>query len=409
MRVLINHMPFYSLTNPLLYKILLGLFLFLTLWLLFAFLRERRIRKKPYFKDKLNQVPGTLAELTKPLYSIALIGDIGAITTATDPLMGLVQKWMDFAGEAGSIVLLGDNIYPKGLPPESDPKFTASKNILDTQIEVFNQYSGRIIYLSGNHDWNKGRRNGYSYVLRQQEYLTKALNKNDSYLPLHGCPGPVTFSLAPGLRIIVINTQWWVQRGIRPIGKAYGCTIEVIDEFFQALENILTKYQHEQIIIAAHHPLYSNAQHGGNFTLKQHLFPLTAAHKRFYLPLPVAGSLYPAYRKVFGAYEDMSHPRYRNMRKKLLKLFKNYNNLIYVAGHDHNLQYFPVKGNHYIVSGAGSKTAFVEKGGKAAFTHEHKGFFVIDYYENQEVWLRVLEPTGLLTNQKEIVFQKKLN
>ena len=401
-------MPFYTLSYPLLYKILLGVFLLISLFLFAAFLRERRIRRKPYFRNKADHSPATLTDLTKPLYSVALIGDIGAVTNTNDPIMLLIQKWMDLNGENGSIVLLGDNIYPKGLPPETDRQYAAAKSKLDNQLQVFKKYSGRVVYLSGNHDWNKGRRSGYSYVLRQQDYVIKELNKTDSYLPLDGCPGPVTFPLVPGLRMIVINTQWWVQRGIRPIGKAYGCHIESTEEFFQELENMLTRYQHEQIIIAAHHPLYSNAQHGGNFTLKQHVFPLTAAHKRFYLPLPIAGSLYPAYRKLFGAYEDMSHPRYRGLRKKLLRLFRNYQNLIYVAGHDHNLQYFPVKGNHYIVSGSGSKTAYVDKGGKATFTHEHTGFFTVDYYENQEIWLRVLEPTGFLTNHNEVLFQKRL-
>jgi len=401
-------MPFYTLTNPLLYKILLGVLLLSILFLIVAFIRERQIRKKPYFKNKADHTPANLSDLHKPLYSVALIGDIGAITNANDSVMLLVQKWMNYIGEAGSIVLLGDNIYPKGLPPETDRHYADAKSKLDNQLQVFKNYPGRVIYLSGNHDWNKGRRSGFSYVLRQQDYVLQNLSKANAYLPLDGCPGPVTFPLAPGLRLVVINTQWWVQRGIRPIGKAYNCSIESIDEFFTALENILSQYQHEQIIIAAHHPLYSNAQHGGNFTLKQHLFPLTAAHKKFYLPLPVAGSLYPAYRKLFGAYEDMSHPRYRRLRKKLLRIFRKYQNLIYVAGHDHNLQYFPVKGNHYIVSGSGSKIAYVDKGGKAAFTHEHKGLFVVDFYENQEVWLRVLEPTSILTNQTEIVFQRKL-
>jgi len=145
--------------------------------------------------------------------------------------------------------------------------------------------------------------------------------------------------------------------------------------------------------------------HGGKFTVKQHLFPLTAAHKKFYLPLPGAGSIYPLYRRFIGAREDMSHPRYKVLRKNLLRIFKKYSNLIYAAGHDHNLQYFHYKHNHYIVSGAGSKTAFVKKGSKATFTHEHTGFFVLDFYE-QETWLRVLEP-GPEENNSEI-FRVKL-
>jgi hypothetical protein len=160
------------------------------------------------------------------------------------------------------------------------------------------------------------------------------------------------------------------------------------------------------VLVAAHHPLYSNALHGGKFTIKQHIFPLTAAHKRFYIPLPIFGSLYPFYRKLYGAHEDMSHGKYKKLRKRLLRIMNRYSNVIYVAGHDHNLQHFEVQHNHYIVSGSGSKTAFVKKGGKATFTLEELGFFVLNYYSNGDVWLEALavgEP-----NEAAVVFRKKL-
>lgn len=401
-------MPYFPLPDPSLYYSLLVLFLLFTLFLSVAYIRERQYRRKPYFRFKRDKAQFNLEAIEKPLYSVALLGDIGDINDPQDPILQLVSKWMARQQEAGAIVMLGDNIYPIGLPPESHWRFPAAEKKLLTQVEVFRQHPGRVIYLSGNHDWNKARPNGYSFMLRQQHYVQRFLKKPDCYLPPDGCPGPVALPLAPGLCLIVINTQWWVQRGTRPIGSGYGCGVETVEDFFAELHRLLHVHRHDQILIAAHHPLYSNALHGGKFTLKQHLFPLTAAHKRFYIPLPVAGSLYPAYRKLFGAYEDMSHPRYRRLRKRLLRVLRHYKNIIYVAGHDHNLQYFPMRGNHFVVSGSGSKTAFVRKGGRADFTHEHKGFFVVDYYENKQVWLRALEPVLLPGKQTEVVFSRRL-
>jgi hypothetical protein len=402
-------MPYFPLPDSSIYYSLLVLFLLFSLFLLRAYIRERKYRRKPYFRFKSDVAQVNLEAVTPPLYSLALLGDIGDINDSThDPVMQLLRKWMDRQKENGAIILLGDNIYPIGLPPESHWRFPAAEQKLVAQVQLFQQHAGRVIYLSGNHDWNKARPNGYSFMLRQQQYVQRFLNKPDCYLPLDGCPGPVALPLAPGLQLIVINTQWWVQRGVRPIGNGFGCGVETVDDFFEKLRALLEAHKHEQIIIAAHHPLYSNALHGGKFTLKQHLFPLTAAHKRFYIPLPVAGSLYPAYRKLFGAYEDMSHPRYRRLRKRLLKEFRRHQNIIYVAGHDHNLQYFPMHGNHFVVSGSGSKTAFVRKGGRADFTHEHRGFFVVDYYANKEVWLRVLEPILFAGETTEVVFARRL-
>lgn len=402
-------MPYFPFPDSTLYYSLLVLFLLFSFFLFRAYLKERHYRRRPYFRFKSLMAHGNLVDLPKPLYSVALLGDIGDVSdNAQDPVMLLLRKWMDRQQQAGTIVLLGDNIYPIGLPPENHWRFPAAEQKLLAQVELFRQHAGRVIYLSGNHDWNKARPNGFSFMMRQQSYVQNLLKKPDCYLPLNGCPGPVSLALAPGLRLIVINTQWWVQRGYRPIGRSQGCGIEHIEDFFKQLRSLLDTYQQEQIIIAAHHPLYSNALHGGKFTLKQHLFPLTAAHKRIYIPLPIAGSLYPAYRKLFGAYEDMSHPRYKRLRKRLLQVFRQYRNIIYVAGHDHNLQYFPMQGNHFVVSGSASKTAFVRKGGRAHFTHEHLGFFVVDYYETGQVWLRALEPVSDPDTQTEVVFAKRL-
>ncbi len=140
------------------------------------------------------------------------------------------------------------------------------------------------------------------------------------------------------------------------------------------------------------------------------LTPLTAANKRFLVPLPILGSLYPFYRKHFGAYEDMSHSKYKKMRKRLLRIFNQHSNIVYVAGHDHNLQHFEVRQNHYIVSGSGSKTSFVKKGGKATFSLENLGFFVFNFYKNGELWMEahaVLQSGDI--PEDPVVFRKKLD
>jgi hypothetical protein len=248
-------------------------------------------------------------------------------------------------------------------------------------------------------------------VLRQQNYVVDALQDEGSYLPRNGCPGPEVIQLAEGLLLVIINTQWWVQRGEKPMGQAQGCPYEDIEDFFVHLNKILRHNRHQRIVVAAHHPLYSNALHGGKFTIKQHIFPLTAAHKRVYIPLPIFGSLYPFYRQFFGAYEDMSHRKYRKMRKRLLRIFHQYSNIVYVAGHDHNLQHFESRQNHYIVSGSGSKTSFVKKGGRATFTLEQKGFFVLNYYNTGELWI---EAVAASTNEAgavpgAVIFRKELH
>ncbi|AKD04421.1 metallophosphoesterase [Pontibacter korlensis] len=379
-------------------------------FLAFNYWQERRYRRKPFYKLSdvgwQRQNPPAQEEV---VHSVALIGDIGAVATdGTDPVLQLVRQWQLEAQDKGSMIFLGDNLYPIGLPETGNRHRALAEARLDTLIESVKCYSGQGIFISGNHDWFKGREGGYEQMLRQEQYVQEHLPQTHSYLPPKGCPGPTSLQLAAGLLLVVINTQWFVQRGFKPLGSKYDCPYTDIEEFFVRLNKLLKRNTHQHVLIAAHHPLYSNAMHGGKFTIKQHVFPLTALHKRFLIPLPLFGSLYPFYRKMFGAYEDMSHRKYKRMRKRLLRIFHRYNNIIYAGGHDHNLQHFEVQGNHYIVSGSGSKTAFVKKGGRATFTLEELGFFVLNYYQNGEVWIecRVVSDTD---EGGQVAFRKKVS
>ncbi|MBC7745993.1 MAG: metallophosphoesterase, partial [Flavobacterium sp.] len=166
------------------------------------------------------------------------------------------------------------------------------------------------------------------------------------------------------------------QPGFRPIGKQFGCRVSSEEEFFQHLEKSLNENRHKRIIVAGHAPVYSYAIHGGRYKLRHHLFPLTIYHRKAYVPLPFIGSLLPLYRKYFGAKEDIAHPRYRHLRNKLKVIFKNYPGLIYVSGHEHNLQHITRDKNHFLISGAGSKLKYVLQDGKnLRFGMKALGFF----------------------------------
>ncbi|MDJ1499349.1 metallophosphoesterase [Xanthocytophaga agilis] len=378
----------------------------------FAFLRDRDYwySRLPYYSEtehRWQQQEPPQKDLLS--HSILLIGDAGHPSLdGKDPILHLIHEQLSIYKQDLTVIFLGDNVYPKGLPDKHSALRKISEDRLTAQLDLFKNFDGRLIFLSGNHDWNRGRANGFEYVTRQEKYIENYTNRIDVFLPSNGCPGPKTIKLHENLYLIVINTQWWVQRGYKPIGISAGCEAQSEMHFYELLEQALESLAEKQVIIAGHHPLFSNALHGGRFTLKHHLFPLTALHGKLYFPLPVAGSLYPLYRRFFGAYEDMSFPPYKRMRRKLLSIVKKYRNIVYAAGHDHNLQYFHQHDNHFIVSGSGSKTSFVHKGGKASFTHAQKGCFRLDYYKNQELWLHVLEPANSYAGHQE-VFRKKLN
>ena len=384
-------------------------FVFITFILVLIYFLIRGKAKKAYVhKVQRNWRVVSKQNVEPTEHFVILIGDTGAPKLdGKDEVLSLLKLKLDEVGENSTVIFLGDIVYPVGLPEPGHKYYELSEKRLLAQLEILKDYKGDVYFLSGNHDWNRSRGPGLDSVNRQQNYIESYLGRRNVYLPANGCPGPVEVELTPQLTLIIINTSWWVHRGTKPLGEKFGC-VKSEENFFVKFKELLEENKKKDILIAAHHPLYSKALHGGKFDLKAHLFPLTAAHKSLYIPLPGVGSIYPAYRKYVGALEDMSHPKYRSMRKQLLNTIAPYRNIVWAAGHDHNLQYLTKNGHHHIVSGAGSKIAYVKSGGKSViFTHAHKGFFVLDYKTDEAVWMQVWEPEAGKKNGK-LAFSSKI-
>lgn len=325
-----------------------------------------------------------------PIYEVLLIGDSGNIKrNQPDELLTTMTNNLP-ENYPSAVVFLGDNVYPVGLPDENSKKRADAELVLNLHHQALKDYKGKVIFISGNHDWNKGKPDGFDYVIRQEKYLEKLFAVKNIFLPGNGCPGPKEININKQVTIIAINTQWWLQTGYRPIGKNQGCGVETEDEFFEKLESILAKNVNKRVLIIGHYPIYSESLHGGKYTLQHHLFPLTLYKKNAFLPLPLVGSMLPMYRKYFGAKEDISHPNFRKLRTKLKAIFRKYDNLIYACGHEHNLQYIKKYENHYIVSGAASKSTYVLQGKYSKFGLAAKGFFKLKFYDDLSVKAEVV-------------------
>ena len=118
-------------------------------------------------------------------------------------------------------------------------------------------YTGKVIFISGNHDWNKGKDDGFDYVVRQEKYLEKLFGGTNVYLPSNGCPGPKEVSINDNFTIVAINTQWWIQRGFRPIGTKDGCAANSEEDFFVLMEEILERNKNKKVLVIGHYPIYS--------------------------------------------------------------------------------------------------------------------------------------------------------
>lgn len=307
-------------------------------------------------------------------YYLYLIGDAGESWVASAPYSTTIQSQLtNNAHVPSAIVYLGDNVYPRGVEEEDHKNRKEGEQTLKDQVAITGERSD-VYFIPGNHDWKKGKRNGLQQLGYQQKFIDSLRNPKIQFLPQNGCPGPVEVALSDQITLVIIDSQWWLHPWEKPEGETSTCEYKTKPEVIDAVADVLQRNQGKQVVIAAHHPLYTYGAHGGVSTLKDHIFPLTVAKKGLYLPLPVVGSIYPIYRKVFGNIQDTAHPVYRDFRNSLEEVMKQYPGTIYAAGHEHALEYINKDSVHYVVSGAGSKSTHVKQKGYAKFAQSSLGF-----------------------------------
>ena len=181
-----------------------------------------------------------------------------------------------------------------------------------------------------------------------------------------------------------MDSQWWLHEYDKP-GIESDCSAKTQDQVISELDDMVERNSQKLILFAEHHPLKSYGIHGGYFTWKQHLFPLTDAKPKLYIPLPLIGSIYPITRGIFGTPQDLPHPDYQNMIKQLQGVLKQHLNVIYLAGHEHNLQLIKDSSSYYVISGAGTNKTRVRQNKNLLFGKQQYGFMVLTVSTHKNV------------------------
>lgn len=342
----------------------------------------------------LISLPSLLFSQEIPLKTrIYLIGDAGEMENESHPVIeDLNGRLKSEKASQTHLIYLGDNIYPFGMPDINDESRVESENILKKQLGIWPSLSGNIYMIPGNHDWEKGKSDGWNSVLRAQEYVEENFpNGKVNWLPKDACPGPFPVYLNDETVLIVLDSQWWLHNQEKP-GEDSDCEFKTEEEIISILTYLLEENQDKIVLIAMHHPMRAFGPHNGGFNWKDHLFPLRPLSSDLYIPIPILGSIYPLYRTWFGDVQDIPHPRYQAMIGALDRVFALHPHVIQVSGHEHGLFYTKEEGKHYVVSGAGAKNTHIRKVNTAEFTYADQGYAYLDFYENHRVTLNFLAP-----------------
>lgn len=311
-----------------------------------------------------------------------LIGDGGATEEGRSPtLVALrrdVEEWSAALARdsAVSVIYPGDIVYPVGLRDRDHPDFETDSIRLWNQIDLVRgpaalEHGTLGLFLSGNHDWGNARGDaGLARIRNLETALERARGTGPrvALLPEAGSPGPVIRDLRENVRLMLVDTHWFLQP--QPEDE--------MDAFFEALADGLTSAGDRHVIMVQHHPYRSAGPHDA-------LLPGSSAFGIQFL-LKKTGTLV----------QDIDSPIYDRFRRRLRATFRDTGRppLIFAGGHDHSLQVLeglgPDDPDFSVVSGAGSKLTPITDAASMLYGASRPGYVALFFGHDDSVALYVI-------------------
>ncbi len=275
---------------------------------------------------------------------IFAVGDAGALTARQ--VKRYESHWKTHATASDILIWLGDNIYPAGYTGRKRSQLRWAR-----LVQVSQSFPGKVYATPGNHDWKAGIQG----LLRCEQDLPHG--------PPPGAMGPWSIPVGPYL-LIFLDSELYIQAG----GSGFS---------WEAFDSLLTQVPDTLLpVVVLHHPPVTAGLHGGFFPLGAHLFPLRTLSRYLYIPLPGLGSMFMWLRKAAHHPTDQGHPAYRALADSLCQRATRSNrSLVFLSGHDHNLQVHQIERGTFIVSGSGCKTEPVARK-KARWAKARVGYWI---------------------------------
>lgn len=313
---------------------------------------------------------------------VFLLGDAGATIAGQSPLLPAlrddVERWSAALARdsAVSVVFLGDLVYPVGVRDHSDPCFETDSMRLWNQIDLVGgeravEHASTGLFLAGNHDWgNVAGEQGFDRMLNlgAQIDLGRRHGRHVSLHPPAGEPGPTMRDLRRNVRVIFIDTHWFLQARSAADKEA----------FFERLEQMIETSGDREVILAAHHPYRSAGPHGA------------------IVPGYHAGGVAYLLKKSGTLVQDLNSPVYDDFLRRIRTTFERTSKppLVFAGGHDHSLQVLQGGGDFdprfNLVSGAGSKISSIGNTPGLAWGAARPGYMMLVFRKDDAVDLFVV-------------------
>ncbi len=248
---------------------------------------------------------------------------------------------------------------------------------------------GSIRFLPGDVVWEST--DDWHQVRTLEKRMRQAWGKETEWqLPSGGCPGPDWFSPDSSFTLMALNSTWFLRDNRRrPSESDAACPYYNNTESWDETDDFLEAHPDRNILVAGHHPVISYGQYAGFRQWRRHLFPFGANPETRWLPLPLLGSFYKAYRRNVGWPEDLTTRPALEYARRMKRVFMGYESLVYVSAHEHDLQVLRIGNNYFLNSGSMSVGRPVSSGPETVYSSERRGYMELAYFPDGAAMLYI--------------------
>ena len=264
-----------------------------------------------------------------------------------NPVLKALTSEMEKAGSNATLLLLGNNASKEG--------FSEKKNIgklnLDSYLDKLKPFSNNIYFIPGTSDWKSGLKG----LKAQEDYLESVLNNKNVFQPEKGCPIEKV-KINGDVDLLLLDSQWVLFNWDKTPNINDHCDIKNKTEFYVEVEHEIVKSQGKTVLIAVSHPIATYGKYGN----------------------PYSFGINP---------QNINNKYYKEFSKRLLTIAQQSKNVVFVSGHEQNMQFIVDKKIPVIISGAGGKIENAKNGKKSKCTFNEAGFSKIVEYKDGSMWV----------------------
>jgi hypothetical protein len=257
-----------------------------------------------------------------------------------------IKKAM-LSDENATLLVLGNNASELGYSKDNQQ----AKQQLDAYAELWKSFSKRIYFIPGSKDWKSGLKG----LKAQEKYLEKIFNNNDIFQPENGCPIEKV-KINEDIDLLLLDSQWALSNWDEIPNINDNCDIKNKTEFYVEVEHEIVKSQGKTVLIAVSHPVASYGKYGNPYSL----------------------GINP---------QSLNNKYYKEFSDRLLTIAQQSKNVVFVSGHEQNMQFIIDKKIPIIISGAGGKIEKAKKIRKSKCAINEAGFSKLIAYKDGAMWL----------------------